>query len=176
MKTNIALIGFMGTGKSVVGQALAAKTGRRVVETDSLIEQKAGKSIQRIFREDGENTFRELETRVIQEIAAGEKLVIDCGGGVSLNPANTSRLKQNAVIVWLTASPEVIVQRTGMNCDVRPLLDGMKGVQDIAALAQNRKPFYKRAADIAVDTSRLSIPEVVDYIRIKLKDYENSDS
>ena len=78
---------------------------------DSLIDEKAGKSIPRIFQEDGEIAFREMEIEVIKEIASRKNQVIDCGGGVVLNKINIDRLKQNAVIVWLTASPSDILKR-----------------------------------------------------------------
>ena len=124
MKSNVALIGFMGVGKSAVGKALAERLGKKYVEVDSLIVQKAGKSITQIFQEEGEIAFRELEIEVIKEIALKKNQVIDCGGGVVLNKINIDRLKQNAVIIWLTASPEVILKRTTLDGDVRPLLKG----------------------------------------------------
>ena len=81
MKNSIALIGFMGTGKTAVGQALAEKLGKEFIETDALIEKKAGKSIPEIFRQDGEIVFRELEIAVIKAIAGKENVVIAGGGG-----------------------------------------------------------------------------------------------
>ena len=83
MKTSIALIGFMGTGKTVVGKALAEKLGREFVELDTLIEQKAGKPISEIFQQDGEVAFRELEIEVTKEVSENKNQVIACGGGGS---------------------------------------------------------------------------------------------
>jgi len=102
METNIALIGFMGTGKTAVGQLLAKKLGSRFFELDLLIEQKAGKSIPDIFQQDGETAFRELEIEVTKEISKDKNLVIACGGGIVLNKINiitinTSRLDIDAV-------------------------------------------------------------------------------
>ena len=91
MKTSVALIGFMGVGKSAVGEELAARLGKKLVRVDALIESKAGKSIPRIFEEEGETTFREREIEVIKEIAAEKDQVIDCGGGVVLNRINIDR-------------------------------------------------------------------------------------
>ncbi|GAH64058.1 unnamed protein product, partial [marine sediment metagenome] len=76
MKTNVALIGFMGVGKTAVGQALAEKLNKEFVELDSLIEHKAGKSIPEIFQQDGEIAFRELEIEVTKEVAKGKNLII----------------------------------------------------------------------------------------------------
>ena len=81
MKTSIALIGFMGVGKTAVGKALAGKLNKRFVELDALIEQKAGKSIPEIFQQDGEIAFRELEIEVTKEVSEDKSLVIACGGG-----------------------------------------------------------------------------------------------
>ena len=85
MKSNIALIGFMGVGKTVVGKALAKKLDWKFIELDSLVEQKVGKPIPAIFEQDGEIAFRELEIEVTKEVSEEEKAVIACGGGVVLN-------------------------------------------------------------------------------------------
>ena len=111
MKTNIALIGFMGVGKTAVGKALAEKLGRSFVELDLLIEQKVGKSIPDIFQQDGETAFRELEIEVTNEVSKDKNLVIACGGGIVLNKINIDRLRENARMVYLTASPGVILKR-----------------------------------------------------------------
>jgi shikimate kinase len=103
MKTNIALIGFMGTGKTAVGRLLAEKLNKKFLEQDSLIEQKAGKSIPEIFRQNGEISFRELEIAATKEIAREQNAVIACGGGVVLNKINIDRLKESSVVVYLTA-------------------------------------------------------------------------
>jgi len=121
MKNSIALIGFMGTGKTAVGRLLADKLGKRFVETDELVAKRAGKSISEIFEQGGEGFFRELEHDVIKDVAELENLVISCGGGAVLNKANVNRLKKNCVVILLTASPEVIQERTS-NESGRPLL------------------------------------------------------
>ena len=95
MKSSIALIGFMGTGKTAVGQALAERLGKEFIETDTLIEVKAGRSIPEIFRRHGETAFRELEIEAIKEIAGRDNAVIACGGGVVLNKINIDRLAGN---------------------------------------------------------------------------------
>jgi shikimate kinase len=173
MKTSVALIGFMGAGKSAASKALAERLGKKLVDVDSLIMHKAGKSIPQIFREDGEIAFRELEIEVIKEISSGKNQVIDCGGGVVLNKINIDRLKQNSVIVWLIASPEVIVRRTIMDGDGRPLLQGKDTSAKIKDLLQKRQPFYEISSDIKIDTSELNISSMVEIIIDKLK--ENAD-
>ena len=175
MRTSIALIGFMGTGKTVVGQALARKLGKDFIELDAIIEKKAGKSIPGIFREDGEIRFRELEIEATNETAAKKDAVIACGGGIVLNTINIFRLKQECVIVCLTASTELIVKRTSGDKDGRPLLAVADKEKQIKELLEYRRPFYERAAEITIDTSNISVSDVVQKILEALSNYESHD-
>ncbi len=175
MKTNIALIGFMGVGKTAVGKVLAEKLGRSFVELDLLIEQKAGKSIPDIFQQDGETVFRELEIEVTKEVSKDENLVIACGGGIVLNKINIDRLRQQSRIVYLTAPPEVILKRVSGEAGERPLLKTVGRDLNIRELLGFRKPFYERAADIIINTSKLDIDSVAEQIISKLKDDESFD-
>lgn len=168
MKTNIALIGFMGAGKTVVGQALALKLGKKFVELDELIVRRAGKSITRIFAEDGEIYFRELEIAATKDVAAEENQVIATGGGVVLNRINMDRLRQNGTIIFLTVSSSEILRRVGGDTG-RPLLDTADKEKRIKELLGQRKSLYEQAADIKVNTSRRSIEAVVNEIAEKLK-------
>mgnify|MGYP001499473876 CR=1 FL=1 len=169
MKTNISLIGFMGTGKTAVGQSLAKKLDRKFIETDSLIERKAGKSIPEIFQHDGEIAFRELEIKVTKEAATMKNVVIACGGGVILNKINIDRLRESSGIVYLTASPGVILKRVSNEAGQRPLLEVANPIQTIRELLKFRKPFYERAADVTIDTSKLDINAVAEQIIEKTK-------
>jgi len=172
VKASIALIGFMGTGKTVVGKALAEKLGKEFFELDTLIEKKVGKTIPAIFKEDGEIAFREFEIEVIKEVSKERNAVIACGGGVVLNKINIDRLKKEAVIVYLTASPRVILRRTSRDSEGRPLLAIANPALTIRELLRFRRPFYERAADTTVDTSRLNIDSVVTQIIAGIKEYE----
>jgi shikimate kinase len=176
MKTNVALVGFMGTGKTSVGQELAKKLGWQFIEVDALIEHLAGKSIPDMFASDGEITFREWEIEAIKQVARGKHQVIACGGGAVLNTINIARLKESSVMVLLTASPDTVLKRTSADRDTRPVL---MGAQDPAArikeLLKFRKPYYERSADIVINTSKLSLTEVADSIIEKLKNYEGFD-
>lgn len=172
MKTSIALTGFMGTGKTVVGKALAEKLGKEYFETDALIEQKAGKPIPEIFEQDGEIRFRELEIEVVKQVSGNKSAVIACGGGVVLNKINIDRLRQECVIVLLTASPELILKRTAGDDNERPLLKMTNSAFNIRELLRFRKPFYERAADITVNTSRSDAGSVAGQIIRRLRRYE----
>jgi len=173
MKTSIALIGFMGTGKTAIGKSLVEKLGREFVELDSLIEQKAGKTIPEIFKQNGEVHFRELEIEVTKEVAERKNTVIACGGGVVLNKINIDRLRKECIIVYLTASPRVILKRTSSDENERPLLRRPNKVLSIQELLRFRKPFYERAADIKINTSKLDIDSVVEQIIEKVKEDES---
>ena len=169
MKTNVALIGFMGTGKSTVGKILAEKLNKRFVETDSIIEQQAGKSIKQIFEQDGEIHFREMEIDVIKKITVNSDQVIACGGGVVLNKININRLKESSRLVYLTASPLEIFKRTTRD-DSRPLLPNSDRLSNIRELLKFRKPFYERAADITINTNRANPLKITGEIEQKLKE------
>ena len=173
MKTSIALIGFMGTGKTAVGKALADKLGKEFIELDFLIEQKAGKTIPEIFQQDGEIAFRELEIEATKKISEKRNAVIACGGGIVLNKINIDRLGQECLIFNLSASPEVILKRTSDDEDERPLLKSADKVSHIRELLRFREPFYERAADVKIDTSKLDINSVTEQIISKVKEHES---
>ena len=172
MKSNIALIGFMGTGKTVVGMALAKRLRRPLVEVDLVIERIAGSPIPDIFLYDGEIYFRELEIEAIKMVSGGEKQVIACGGGAVLNTINIDRLRETSVIINLAASLETILKRTAAAEGSRPLLNVENPAERIERLMKFRKPFYERAADFTINTSNLSIDTVIDKIIGRLKKYE----
>ena len=172
MKSNIALIGFMGTGKTVVGMALAKRLRWRLVEIDLVIEQIAGRSIPDIFLYDGEIHFRELEIAAIKKVAGGEKQVIACGGGAVLNNINIDRLRESSVIVNLTAAPEIILKRTSEAEGSRPLLNVENPAERIEQLMEFRKPCYARAADFTINTSKLNVDAVTNKIINRLKNHE----
>ncbi|MDP6043404.1 MAG: shikimate kinase [Dehalococcoidales bacterium] len=173
MKTSIALIGFMGTGKTVVGRVLAEKLGKKFVELDNLIVRKAGKIIPEIFQQDGEMAFRELEIGAAREISGKKNVVIAGGGGVVLNKINIDRLRKECLMVYLTASPEVILKRTSTDRNDRPLLATADQESTIRELLEFRRPFYRRAADITIDTSVLDIKAVVGQIIETMKETES---
>ena len=174
MKTSIALIGFMGTGKTAVGRRLAEKLGKEFIELDALIEKKAGKPIPEIFHQEGEIRFRELEIEATRETGGRKNAVIACGGGIVLNKINVDRLKQECVIVCLEAAPTVILKRTSVDKDERPLLAVADRLPKIKEMLTYRQPYYRRAAEITVNTSRMSIDSVADKIIEELKKYETN--
>jgi shikimate kinase len=161
-RENIALIGFMGTGKTTVGKRLAKMLGKKYVSTDEYIVKEVGKPVEEIFENYGEIKFREAEIKAVKKLSKLKNVVIDCGGGVVLNKINIDRLKENGLIILLTASPKVILKRL-KKCknEKRPLLKSKSKLKKIKSLLAFRKPFYEMAADYRIDTSNLSVNEVV---------------
>ncbi len=168
MKSSLALIGFMATGKSAVGRVVAGRLGKEFVELDDFIERKAGKTIPEIFKQDGESAFRKLEIEAAREVSGAKNLVIACGGGVVLNKINIDRLKEECIVVCLTASPEAILERALSEGETRPLLETPDKLATIKELTDFRRPFYERAADMTIDTSKLDIGAVAERIIKKL--------
>jgi shikimate kinase len=172
MKTNIALIGYMGTGKTIVGQALAEKLNMNLIEMDWFIEQEAGMGIPEIFSKEGEIGFREREIAATKKISGETSCVIACGGGIILNKINTDRLKESSVIVYLTASPKTILKRVSGEAGQRPLLEVEDQLKTIKEMLRYRGPYYERAAEVTVNTSRLTVDAVTENVISRLKEYE----
>jgi shikimate kinase len=159
---NLALVGFMGTGKSSVGQLVAAELRFRFVDTDDLVETRAGKTVSAIFAEHGEGRFREYERAVVDELKGLHRTVIATGGGLIANEENFESLKTHALVVCLWASPETIWERVRHQTH-RPLLQGPDPVARMRELLAGRAPFYRRA-DVLVNTDLRSLKEVVHHV------------
>jgi shikimate kinase len=155
---NIALIGFMGTGKSSVGRLIAEQLRFPLVDTDEMIVSRAGKSIADIFAQEGESRFREYESQIVAELIAHKRAVICTGGGLGANEANLASLKQHALVVCLWASPEKIWERV-RNQTHRPLLQGPDPMAKIRELLADREHSYKQA-DVLLSTDVRSLKEV----------------
>ncbi len=169
MKSNIALIGFMGAGKSAVGGALAEATAMDFVDLDTRIRQKTGRAISEIFSFDGEAAFRRIESDALSEIAGLINTVIACGGGVVLDQSNVEILRRSAVIVYLSAAPSVLLRRVLNSPERRPLLQVVDPASAMDGLLKRRLPLYQAAADLTIDTSDLDIEGVVKKIVSELQ-------
>jgi 3-dehydroquinate dehydratase type I len=165
---HIILIGFMGTGKTTLSKLISEKYGIPEIDTDSMIVSKTGKQISEIFDEEGEETFRRVETDILDELGTFERSVVSCGGGTVLRDINIRKLKNFGTIVLLTAKPETIHKRIHKD-NSRPLLDGNMNVGYIGELLDKRKPSYERAADIIIPTDDRDIEEIAKEIWEKTK-------
>jgi shikimate dehydrogenase len=156
---NIVLIGMRGSGKTAVGKILAQRLGRELIEMDELIAEKAGLSIPQIVKEHGWEGFRDLEAELTAEVSGRDNIINATGGGVVIREPNVSRLKQNGLVVWLTASIDTLLERIGDD-DQRPSLTGKSRREDMEITLAERQPLYRKAADITIDTEGKT-PEAV---------------
>lgn len=166
---NIALVGFMGSGKSTVGQALSKKIGYLFIDLDGRIEEKTGRPIPEIFKEDGEDTFRRVEAVVLKDALAAKKAVISCGGGVVLREENRDALKQKAIVVYLKTEPDELFARVGATGSMRPLLNVEDPRAEIKRLVKEREPLYQGVADAIVSTTGRSVNSIIEAIIKELK-------
>ena len=149
----------MGTGKTEVGKELAKEKKLQFVDLDELIELREKRAISDIFAKDGEPYFRKVEKRILREVSREKKFVVACGGGIVLDKDNIKIMKEAGIIVCLTASPVVILERTSAYRH-RPLLNVSNPRKQIELLLKLRAPYYAQA-DKTIDTSKISIREVV---------------
>ena len=143
---NIVLIGMMGCGKTTCANLLAQKLGREAVDTDAIIVQREGRSINDIFAAEGEVYFRALETAVARELGERQDLIIATGGGLPLRAENVEALRKNGVIFWLRRDPASTFASESM--EGRPL--AQEGQAAFVARFEQRAPVYQSAADHVV--------------------------
>jgi shikimate kinase len=161
VSAHLALVGLMGAGKTTVGARCAELLGRAFVDTDEVVEATLGLSVAEIFAAEGEAGFREHERRAVADVCASPApLVIACGGGAVLDPANRNRLRATSFVVWLRAGPEALAERVGDDAAERPLLQGRGAGATLALLDVLRAPAYEAAAHAVVETEGRTVDEV----------------
>lgn len=167
---NIILIGFMGCGKSTVGIRLSYRLRRTLLDTDKLIEKEEKRTISEIFAQDGEEYFRQLETKCLQKMIQTEKnQIISVGGGLPIREENHALLRQLGMVVYLRAKPETIYERL-KNDTARPLLQGDNPQEKIRTLMEQRAPIYEKAADVLIDVDEKDFDRILDEITEKLNE------
>lgn len=166
-KSNIFLIGFMGTGKTTVSRELAELLGYEEIDTDARIAEEQNQSISKIFEAQGEPAFREMETQLLRELGTECHKIISCGGGMALRRENVALMQEHGVVVLLTAEPETILERV-QDDDGRPVLNGNMNVAYIRELMAKRTPYYQAAGEVVVATDNCSPKEIAQEIKEKL--------
>jgi shikimate kinase len=161
---NIVLIGYRGTGKSVVGEILANRLRMPLMGMDAKIAETAGKSIPQIVEKLGWNGFRDLESAVVQNLTGQDSLVIDTGGGVIERPENVEILKKNGRIFWLKATVATILARIEDDTQRPALVNGQTFTEEVALVLEARREKYAAAADVAIDTDALTPEQIADKI------------
>lgn len=137
----IFLTGCMGSGKTTVGSIVAKKLGRPFIDLDKLIEKRAGMSINKIFKERGEEGFRKLETEVLKDLPHS-KAVVATGGGVVIKEENRDYMKDTGAVLWLDISAERLAKRLRRDHS-RPLLNGKDKKAELERLIEERRPYYE---------------------------------
>ena len=160
MFRNLVLVGFMGSGKSSVGRIVSSLTGFALVDTDTLVAQKAGKSIPDIFRSEGEEHFRQLEAEVLRGLVGRIGLVVATGGGVIVSEENRQLLPQIGPVVWLDAGTEQLYQR--IKHSKRPLLQTEDPRRTVEELYRAREPLYSEVATVRIDSGKLTHRQTAD--------------
>jgi shikimate kinase len=163
---NVILIGFMGAGKSTVGRLLARRTGRCFVEVDDVITAREGRSIPEIFGQDGEARFRQLEAEALDTLALKSGDVVATGGGLPCQPGRMARLRELGTVIWLRGGLEDMLERAGRS-GARPMLAG-RSPDEVEALYRRREPYY-REAHVTIDTTGLTLDQVVSRIQSRLR-------
>lgn len=175
---NLVLIGYRATGKTAVGARLAEILGRPLVDFDEVLVQEAGRPIADIVAQDGWAEFRRQEKALVARFRHTQGQVLATGGGVVLDPDNVEALKENGIIIWLTAAPDTIQARLAIDQprDVnRPSLTGNDTIGEVAAVLEARLPLYQGAAQITVDTTHRGVAQVVELVLAALNAEEGGN-
>jgi shikimate kinase len=167
----VTLIGSRGCGKSSVGRLLANRLGWDFADADAELENRAGKSIQQIFADDGETAFRDLEEQAVADLLQRDRLVLAAGGGAVLREATRERIASAGPAVWLTASPETLYARIHADdttADRRPDLTDRGGLEEVRTLLAQREPVYRDTANIVADTEHKTVEQIAGEIHEQL--------
>jgi shikimate kinase len=160
---NIILTGYRCTGKTSTGRRLSAKLGRPLFDTDELILHRTGKTVEQIVAAGGWPAFRDAERAVIRNLSLLDGGIIATGGGALIDPRNVAFLKENGLIIWLTADAATIARRLEKDqagSNKRPSLSGKPAEQEVQEVLAQREPIYRSIADLSVDTASRGIEEV----------------
>ena len=155
----ILLVGFMGSGKTTVGRALAEALRWRFVDVDAEVERRADAPVHRIFQREGEAAFRDMEARAAEDLLREEGVVIATGGGWAAVPGRIENVPERTAVVWLQVSAAKAVERTKGDPVRRPLLESDDPIVRARALLEERNPHYAKAR-LAIDTDPASVDDV----------------
>ncbi len=164
MKSNLVLIGFMGSGKSTIGRHLEKTLEMKLVDIDYYIEEKNNMSIREIFDKFGEDEFRKLEVEACREISKMNNVIISTGGGIILNKENINELQKDGLIIYLNVDRKTLYKRL-KNSKNRPLLDGDKLWEKINTNLDFRQELYEKSANYIVDIINENTFEVADKVK-----------
>ena len=164
----VALIGFMGSGKSTVASELSRLVGLPFLSLDSEIEKRSGQSIRKLFQARGETYFRDLESRILAEFAENTGGILACGGGVVVQPQNRALLREHFISIWLSTSLQTALARCP-NDGTRPLLTNAGDIEAASRLFVERFPYYAECSDLVISTEELPPAAAATLISEELK-------
>lgn len=171
---NIILIGFRGTGKTTIGRLLAQRLHKEFIDADEYLERKEKRTIKDIFREGGENLFREIEAKIIAELSLLNNKVIATGGGVILREENVKNLKRRGILILLDANTGALHKRIYEDTQAqqrRPNLTNLSSYQEIEYLLEYRRPLYHKIADFVLNTTCASVNDTTNKIIALIRNY-----
>ncbi|MBL4576140.1 MAG: shikimate kinase [Opitutaceae bacterium] len=168
-QVNLYLVGFMGTGKSAIGRMVAKRMGMTMIDSDGAIEKSYGKPIRKIFEQEGEKRFRELERNFVDEGHPAKGVVVACGGGLVIPSGMLDLLKSKGVVICLLASAESILRRTEGNKN-RPLLNVEDPLGAIETMLAEREPVYRKAGTLVLTDARSMNDIAVHVQRVYLRE------
>jgi len=160
---HLILVGLPGSGKSTVGQAVAQRLNRPFLDFDTEIERRTGMAIGQIFREKGENAFRELELALTREVAQSSGMILSPGGGWIAVAEALDLVRPPSRLIYLRVNPSIALSRMGAGRSTRPLLQAPDPLAEIAKLLQAREHFYSQA-DHIVDVDHIDLQQVTDIV------------
>lgn len=165
---NIYLVGLMGAGKTTVARQLAKRLQRIFIDTDHEIEQRTGVRVPVIFEIEGEAGFRDRESRLLEELAEKNDLVVATGGGIVQRAENRELLARSGTVIYLCADPQMLYERTRKDAN-RPLLQVPDPLTKLKELHAQRDPLYREVADLVVESQRNSVINLVKRIEAELE-------
>jgi shikimate kinase len=167
MDTPIFLIGYRAVGKTTIGKKLADRLACSFVDTDQLICRKKGLSIRSIVEREGWDAFRRAEEQVLTEVSRSRGCVVATGGGAILHREQWRELRRDSLVVWLTASPDILIDRLARDSgtvDNRPTLQGKNVCSEVRVILAEREPLYRETAHLAIDSGSSAPEEIIEII------------
>ncbi|ACM20566.1 shikimate kinase [Geotalea daltonii FRC-32] len=161
---NLVLIGYRGTGKSLVSKLLAERLHMSLFSSDEEVVRRAGMPISEIVAKLGWTGFRDMESEVARQLGALDNAVIDTGGGIIERSENVDALAGNARIIWLKASVDTIVSRIETDTERPALTEGKTFTEEVAEILQRRNPLYQKTAHYTIDTDSLTPDQIADQV------------
>jgi shikimate kinase len=167
MDTPIFIIGYRAVGKTTIGKKLADRLACSFVDTDQLIIRKKGLSIRSIVEREGWDAFRRLEQQVLADLSRCRNCVVATGGGAILHREQWRELRRDSLVVLLTASPEILIDRLARDSgtvDNRPSLQGNNVCSEVRTVLAEREPLYRETAHLIIDTGSSAPEEIIEFI------------